>query len=105
MIGLECMAFIIIVIGAAVESNRLPFGVRPSARSAGNEQSPHRAGFVFTDGRLERRRLLVLDIERLGIQPEHIVRRQQRVPLLRVVMVKELEAGVLDRLGHHVILV
>ena len=50
-------------------------------------------------------RLLVLDVERFRIQFENLLRRQQRITLLGVIVVEELESGVLHRFGYDIILV
>ena len=49
--------------------------------------------------------LLVLDVERFRVQLQQVLRRHQRVAFLGVVVVEELEAGKLHRLGDDVIMV
>jgi len=46
--------------------------------------------------------LLVLNIKRLRIQPEHFLGSQQGIALFGVVVIKEFESGELDRFAHHV---
>ena len=47
--------------------------------------------------------LLILDVKRLGIQFQHLLRCHQRVAFLGVIVVEELEAGILHRVGNDVI--
>src|SRR6476469_8211636 len=64
------------------------------------ERPPRRATALRYDRALRpaRCRLLILDVERLGIEHQNFGRRQHRIALLGVVVVKELESGELHRL-------
>jgi hypothetical protein len=50
-------------------------------------------------------RLLVLDVKRLGREPQKLTRRKKRFSLLRIVVIEELESGELYRLRLDVIAV
>ena len=48
----------------------------------------------------ERTRLLILDVTQAWPELEHLAGRQQRIALLGVVVIEELEARELDRVVH-----
>src|SRR5438105_4498397 len=56
----------------------------------------------MTASRVERMSLLILYVEWLGVEHQHFGRREQRITLLGVVVVEQLESSELHRLRFHV---